>query len=160
MDYNKTVSLSGSEEKALEVARNVFIQHGFEIVENSNSKLELRGTYQIWLKGQNPLVGVSRVRVQVAGSNLSVEADFGVIRKTTWCLIFFIVGLAAFMLIVFATVFSLQGQPVRKILLLSLVPFAFWPVVIPLMAKFMKFRTTRALDVLVTNMATVARQRE
>jgi len=80
MDYNKTVSLSGSEEKALEVARNVFIQHGFEIVENSNSKLELQGTYQIWLKGQNPLVGVSRVRVQVAGSNLSVEADFGVIR--------------------------------------------------------------------------------
>jgi len=75
-------------------------------------------------------------------------------------LIFFIVGLAAFMLIVFATVFSLQGQPVRKILLLSLVPFAPWPVVIPLMAKFMKFRTTRALDVLVTNMATVARQRE
>ena len=59
MDYEKTISFTGNLEKALETARNVFIRHSFQIVNNSSSAVELIGTGTIWIKGQDPLVGIS-----------------------------------------------------------------------------------------------------
>ena len=153
MDYEKTIPFTGNAEKAVELARNVFIQHGFQIVNNSDSALELVGTGTVWTKGQDPLVGISKVYILGTSSKLSIEAEFGAIRKTIKYLIYFLLSMAAFFLVVFGIQFYLQGQSVRKLLLITLAPFSPWPIIVPLMAKFMKFRTSRAIGVLLNNMA-------
>ena len=107
---------------------------------------------------QNPLVGISRIRIRGSSGNLSLEADFEGIRKLIKFLVFFIVGMAVFFVVLFGILFSKQGQPVTKIILISLAPFIPWPVIIPLMAIWMKSRTSKALDTLVNNMAALGRE--
>lgn len=158
MDYEKTIHFTGNMEKALEVARNVFIQHSFQIVNNTSLSLELIGTGTLWTKGQDPLVGVSKANIRGTGSNLSIEAEFGEIKKTMKYMVLFILGMAVFFLVVFGIVFSMQGQPANKIILIALAPFAPWPIIIPLMGRWMKSRTSRALDVLLNNMVTLGKE--
>lgn len=159
MGYEKTIPFSGNLEKSLEVARNVFIQHSFEIVNSSNSTLELTGTFTLWTKGMDPLNGISKVSIRGTGSELSVEAEFGGIRKTVKYIAIFILGLAVFFLVTFGILFCvIQGQPANKIILICLAPFIPWPVIIPLMARFMKYRISRALDALLHNMSVVGKE--
>lgn len=158
MDYEKTIPFSGDIKSVLEVVRNVFIQHSFQIVHTSESTLEMAGSGTMWTRGQAPLVGISKVSIRGAGSNLSIEAEFGGIRKAVVCMSLFILGLAVFFLIVFGIVFSLQGLPFSRIIMIALVPLAPWPVLIPIIAKWLKSRNSRALDVLLNNMAYLGRQ--
>ncbi|HUW18824.1 MAG TPA: hypothetical protein VMW16_05940 [Sedimentisphaerales bacterium] len=158
MDYKKTIVFTGDVGKALEVARNVFIQHSFQIVTNTNSTLELTGTFTLWVKGMDPLNGISKISVRGTRSELSIEAKFGGISKTINYLIIFILAMAVLSLITFGTLFTIiRGQPIGRIILLSLAPFVPWPALIPLMAKFLKYRTSRALDALVHNMAALSK---
>lgn len=159
MDYEKAIDFTGNVKKALEVARNVFIQHSFEIVDSSDSAIELTATGIAWTKWQIPLVGISKVRIYGTTRNVSIEAEFGGIRKTTRFTILLILGLAVFFLVTFGILFiAIQGQPADKIILISLAPFVPWPVIIPIMARFMKYRTSQALDALLHNMSVVGKQ--
>lgn len=158
MDYERTIPFSGDIKSVLEVARNAFIQHNFQIVHTSDSTLEMVGFGTIWARGQAPLVGISKVSIRGAAGNLSIEAEFGGIRKVVAYMALFILGLAVFFLIVFGIVFSLQGMPLSKIIVIALAPLAPWPVLIPIIAKWLKSRTSRALDVLINNMAYLGRQ--
>jgi hypothetical protein len=156
MDYEKTEPFSGNMEKAFEVAKNVFIQHNFQIVRNSDSEVEFTGPGMLSSR-QNPLVGISRVCIRGTSSNISIEAEFGGIRRLTKYLVFFIVGMAIFFLAFFGIMFSKQGQPLNKIILNTLAPFIPWPVIIPIMAIWMKSRTSKALNTLVKNMVALGR---
>ena len=157
MDYEKTEPFSGNMEKVLEVARNVFIQHNFQIVRDSDTEVEFTGPGMLSSR-QNPMVGISRICIRGSSGNLSLEAEFGGIRKLTKYLVFFIVGMAIFFVVFFGILFSKQGQPLNKTILISLAPFIPWPVIIPLMYLWMKSRTSKALDVLVNNMVTLGRE--
>ncbi len=157
MDYEKTMPFSGNMEKALEVAKNVFIQHNFQIVRDSDTEVELTGPGMLSSR-QNPLVGISRVCIRGTSGNLSIEAEFGGIRKLTKYLVLFIVGMAIFFLVFFGIILPKQGQPADKIILISLAPFIPWPVIIPLMAMWMKSRTAKSLDILTNNMIALGRE--
>jgi len=157
MDYEKTVPFGGNVGKAIEAAKNAFIQHNFQIVHDRYLEVELTGPGMLSSR-QNPLVGISRIRIRGSSGNLSLEADFEGIRKLIKFLVFFIVGMAVFFVVLFGILFSKQGQPVTKIILISLAPFIPWPVIIPLMAIWMKSRTSKALDTLVNNMAALGRE--
>lgn len=157
MDYEKTMPFSGNMEKALEVAKNVFIQHNFQIVRDSDTEVELTGPGMLSSR-QNPLVGISRVCIRGTSGNISVEAEFGGIRKLTKYLVLFIVGMAIFFLVFFGIILPKQGQPADKIILISLAPFIPWPVIIPLMAMWMKSRTAKSLDILTNNMIALGRE--
>ncbi len=157
MDYEKAEPFSGNMEKALETAKNVFIQHNFQIVRDSDSEVELTGPGMLSSR-QNPLVGISRVCIRGTSGNISIEAEFGGIRKLTKYLVLFIVGMAIFFLVFFGIILPKQGQPADKIILISLAPFIPWPVIIPLMYKWMKYRTSKVLDTLLTNMVTLGRE--
>jgi hypothetical protein len=157
MDYEKMVPFDGNLSKAIEAARNAFIQHNFQIVHDSDLEVELTGPGMLSSR-QNPLVGISRIRIRGSSGNLSLEADFEGIRKLIKFLTFFIIGMAVFFVVLFGILFSRQGQPVTKIILISLAPFIPWPVIIPLMAIWMKSRTSKALDILVNNMAALGRE--
>ena len=131
MDYEKTEPFSGNMEKVLEVAKNVFIQHNFQIVRDSDTEVEFTGPGMLSSR-QNPIVGISRICIRGTRNNLSIEAEFEGIRKLTKYLVFFIVGMAIFFVVFFGIIFPKQGQPADKIILISLAPFIPWPIIIPL----------------------------
>lgn len=121
--------------------------------------MELIATGMPWSKSQVPLFGVSKVRILGTTGNLSIDAEFGGIRKTIKFVIFLILGLAVFFLVTFGILFTIiQGQPAGKIILISVAPFIPWPVIIPIMAKFMRWRTSRALDALLHNMIVLGKE--
>ena len=157
MDYEKTEPFSGNMEKVLEVAKNVFIQHNFETVRHSDTEVEFTGPGMLSSR-QNPIVGISRICIRGTSGNISIEAEFGGIRKLTKYLVVFIVGMAIFFVVLFGIMFSKQGQPLNKIILMSVAPFIPWPVLIPLIHIWMKSRTSKALDRLLTNMVTLGRE--
>lgn len=153
MDYEKTIPFSGSTEKALEMARNIFIQQNFQIVASADSAVELTGPGMLSSR-QNPLVALSSVTIHATGGSLSIEADFGAIKTLTRYLTYFILGMAIFFFVLFGLLFYEQGQPAR--LLIPLAPFAPWPILIPVLAKIMRRRTRRALDTLMNNISAIA----
>ncbi len=158
MDYEKTEPFSGNMEKAFEVAKNVLIQHNFQIVRDSDSEVEFTGPGMLSSR-QNPLVGISRVCIRGTSGNISIEAEFGGIRRLTKYLVFFIVGMAIFFLVLFGILLSKQDQPLYKTILITLAPFIPWPILIPLIHIWMKSRTSKALDRLLTNMIILGRER-
>lgn len=157
MDYEKTEPFSGNMEKVLEVAKNVFIQHNFQIVHHSDTEVEFTGPGMLSSR-QNPIVGISRICIRGASGNISIEAEFGGIRNLTKYLAFFITGMAIFFLVLFGILLPKQGQPLNKTILISLAPFIPWPVLIPLIHIWMKSRISKALDRLLTNMVTLGRE--
>lgn len=149
MDYEKTIPFEGDVGKAMETARGVLMQHGFEIEAMSDKELELTGPFMFLNKGDNPLRGISAIRLSLSGELLAIEAEFGIIRKTMKYLVVFILGMALLLFAVFGIVF--RNNPDFN-WWLSVLPFAPWPILIPLIGKFMKYRTSRAIDVLMNNM--------
>ena len=157
MDYEKTEPFSGNVEKVLEVAQNVFIQHNFQIIRHSDTEVEFTGPGMLSSR-QNPLVGISKICIRGTSGNITIEAEFGGIRNLTKYLVIFIAGMAIFFVVLFGILFSMQEQPVNKIILISAAPFAPWPVLIPLIHIWMKSRTSKALDRLLTNMVTLGKE--
>ena len=68
MDYEKTEPFSGNVEKVLEVAKNVFIQHNFQIVRDSDTEVEFTGPGMLSSR-QNPIVGISRICIRGTSGN-------------------------------------------------------------------------------------------
>ncbi|MHC4665025.1 MAG: hypothetical protein ACYS9T_03585 [Planctomycetota bacterium] len=156
MDYQRTIPVADSE-KAVGAAASVFIQHSFRITQKSETAVELTGPGMISSR-QNPLVGISQIRILQSTGSLSVEAQFDSVRKLLKYIAVFIVGMGIFFVVLFAVLFTRQGQPLRIIVLISLAPLAPWPVLLPLIMIWLKSRTSRALDVLLSNTAYLARQ--
>ncbi|MHC4362844.1 MAG: hypothetical protein ACYSTZ_08460, partial [Planctomycetota bacterium] len=143
--------------KALEGITGVFVQSSFQIVEKSETTVELTGPGMISSR-QDPLVGISKIRISRTSGSLSVEAQFDSIRRLIKYIAVFIVCMGVFFVILFGILFTSQGQPMGIIVLISLAPFAPWPVLLPLIMRWLKSRTSRALDVLLSNTAYLARQ--
>jgi len=156
MDYQRAIPVADSE-KAVDAAVSVFIQHGFQIIQKSETAVELTGPGMISSR-QNPLVGISRIRIFQSRGSLSVEAEFESIRKLIKYIAVFIVGMGVFFVILFGILFTRQGQPMSRIVLISLAPLAPWPILLPVIIIWLKSRTSRALDVLLSNIAYLARQ--
>ena len=152
MDYHKIAVFEGDSQKAVEVARNLFIQHNFRIKSSGDTAIEADGPGTFWTKGQNPMVGISKINVSTSGGQISVEAEFGGVRKTQLYTAFFICGMAIFFLILFGFLFSSQQMPGRKLFVIILSTFAPWVVLLPLMTKFMKSRSAKAIDAMINNM--------
>jgi hypothetical protein len=149
MDYQRTMPVADSE-KAVDAAANVFIQHSFQLVEKSETAVELTGPGMISSR-QDPLVGISKIRIYRANGSLSVEAQFDSIRKLIRYIAVFIVVMGVFFVILFGILFTRQGKPMGTVVLISLAPLAPWPVLLPLITMWLKSRTARARDVLLSN---------
>lgn len=154
MDYQRTMPVADSE-KAVDAVTNVFIQQSFRITQKSETAVELTGPGMISSR-QDPLVGISKIRISQSSGSLSIEAQFDSIRKLIKYLAVFIVGMGVFVVILFGILFTRQGKPVGTVVLISLAPFAPWPVLLPVIMIWLKSRTARALDVLLSNTAHLA----
>jgi hypothetical protein len=154
VDYEKTIPFPDPA-KALEVLTGLFVRDGFRIDEKSERAVDLTGPGMINSR-QDPLVGISGIRISQSSGSLSVEAQFDSIRKLIKYLAIFIVGMGVFFVILFGILFTRQGQAMATVVLISLAPLAPWPVLLPLILRWLKSRTARALDVLLNNTAYLA----
>jgi hypothetical protein len=158
MVYENTVPFDGDVGQALDTAMNTILPHGFRIINRSDSTLEAVGPGTLWTKGQDPLVGVSKLSISVPAREIRVDAELGGVTKIIKYLTVFIVAMAVFFLILFGFIFGQrQGADISKVIWMSLAPFVPWPVVIPLMAMWLKSRTCKALDTLEHNMVVLAK---
>jgi len=159
MKYEKEEYLKGDLAKAIDVARNTFLPNGFEIIDSSDSKLEVTNRSSLWGYNQHPLNGVSKASIFSSGGKITLKAELGGVTKMIKYLTLFIGAMAIFFLLLFGFLFGLrQQQPLGKVLLISLGPLVPWPIAIPLMGIWFKKRADRALDTLLKNMISAGKQ--
>lgn len=152
MSYEKTATFSGEPKAALETAKTTLLPNGFQITESTANSITLKNNNYCWLQRQNnALVSISRIDIRIENSTISLKAELGTIKKILVFMVIFLVCLAAFLATVFAIMFS-KDMEFSRILVLSLAPFAPWPILVPLIYFFLKVRVNKALDILLSNM--------
>ena len=153
MNYEKTITFTGEPAGALDIAKNTFLPNGYLISESTENSITLKGDNLFWLQQQNnPLIGISKINIQVENSTISLKAELGNITKVIIFLIACIVGLALLMVIIFAIVFA-GKEDGPNVILISLLPLVPWPILAPLIFFFLKYRTRKAIDILMNNMS-------
>src|SRR5690606_31729457 len=98
-------------------------------------------------------VGISRLHLSIEGRTLRVAAQFDAVRRLMRFMGWFIVALAVFMLVLFGFLFRDRED---FSLWLIVLPFAPWPLLIPVLNRVLVRRTRRALDNLLHNAALLA----
>jgi hypothetical protein len=148
MDYEASQAFHGDARKALDVAASVFAGAGFRIDSRTPSSLLASRTALAGSK-QDPLCGASRAEVHATGSAISLKADLGEVRKLMKFLTILIGTMAVTLAVILGILVFHRGQPPG--VLFSLLAFAPWVVLLPVMNKLFKSRTRRALDTLLHN---------
>lgn len=156
MDYEKTVEFDGDFSKAAETARNTLLPHGFQIVNSNDNFIELEGTRSIVNSGEDPLIGVSWIHIQMVNKSLILKAEFGGVAKTAKLMTVITIASVIVTLGIVGAVLIKQHQPIQKTLLLLII-FAVSPIFIPFFYKYLKFRTIKAVDTLFNNMVALGR---
>ena len=107
----------------LDFLLNVFVHHGFAIVQRSPAGYELKGPGMTSSR-QSPLLGVSRITCFDDNGLLQLRAEFDAIRKLRKLIILFLAGLALFFVSFFAILFRDREAYHYW---LPLAPFLPWP---------------------------------
>ncbi len=151
MDYQRTLSLQGDAQLALEKAVQIFVQNNFALKKIHSNKMELCGPGMTSTK-ENPLVGVSKAWLKLSGKQITLEAELGSVRRMQWFIWIFPIALGLFL-------FLIIGASEKNFRNALPVCWAIspWIVLSPLMSWWMKRRTLRSLNVLLENSAELSR---
>ncbi len=151
-DYNKTVEGILNPKNAVQKIQDFFTNHGFLIVQNEPESVTLASHGSMFISTRNPMQMVSRVHATAQENSVTLQADFGGVKKIGVLLVIFIVAMALFFLVLFGALFGMTGKmPWINIIGLSLLPLSPWPIIIPLMMVYMKRKITELLDILMEN---------
>ena len=157
LTYERTEHFDGETAKAMEIARNTLLPHGFEIIQSNESYLELANNSFPWGRNPNPIRMISSAHISFGNGEITLRAELNNIKKIFLYLCLFIIGMAVFFIVTFGIVFVLkQHQPINKIVFLSLAPLAPWPFIIPIMSIWFKRAAHQTLDTLMNNMLSVS----
>jgi len=150
MVYEKTIPFTGNAAEALDIVKNTFIPNGYQITESTESSILLKGKNLLWLEKQNnPLIGISQIDIQISNSTISVKAELGNITKAIIAAAIFIIGMGLLMATIFSIIFV--GKKEANALVAVFYSLSPWPVLVPLFFFFFKYRTRKAIDILLNN---------
>lgn len=147
MHYEKDVPCPERKEAVFETIKQTLLPLNFQIIRENDTILELKSSGSLWISGQNPLMGISEITANIDSQNMKVVANLGGLEKAIWYLIIFLLFMVIFFIVVFGVTFGFS----KKTLLLCLGPFSAWPILTPIMYFFMKSRTFRAIDIMLSN---------
>ncbi len=157
LTYERTENFDGEPAKAIEIARNTLLPHGFEIIRSDESYLEVVHKGFPWGNRPNPIKMISSANISVDNNEITLKAELGNIKKVLLFLIFFMIGMIAMFLVVFGITFvHQQGQPWSRIIKFSLLPFLPFPFVILFSVVWFKTNALKTLDTLMKNMLSVS----
>ena len=153
MEYENTITFTGRTVDALETAKMTLLPNGFQIINSNENSLSMKADNTAWLQRQNnALIGASEVYIHIENSTISLKAELKTVNRVIIFLIIFLTGLAILLAAIFTLIFS-KTEGEHNIALISLIAFAPWPALLPLMFFFFKTRTRKVLDILLRNMA-------
>lgn len=156
-DFDAEEPYAGRPGPALDTARQSFLPLGFAITEQAERRLALTGRGMM-SSNQSPLCGATTVRFEVRDHAIRCEAELGGVRSMTRFLLWFPLLLDLVLVAVFVGVWVgtdawRQSMPLWALVLLCVGPVAPWPVLGPLMARWIRRRTEQALTTALRNMA-------
>jgi hypothetical protein len=154
MRYENQVPFRGDLGRAFDLAIASLTSLGFRIVEKTATSVAFEGPGMVNTR-QSPLTGASAIQLSAAGPDLRLEADLGGVAGMARFLYVFPFLLGAILLGVFALVFARMGAFWIAAVAVG-GAISPWLVLSPLMARWVRVRTTRALDVLLENAAAAA----
>jgi hypothetical protein len=151
MNYERSIEFHGDPVRAFAAASNILMPNNFNLVDKTlgHAAFEGGGMQASW---QNPLVGATRIRIEAKGERLILSAYLGGIRFMAWFLFLFPFALALLLSGIFA---AMEVSPFRQMALIAFLSVSPWMVLSPLMSLWLKRRTERALDTLLSNLAAV-----
>ncbi len=152
MNYEQSIEFHGDPVRAFAAASNILMPNSFKLVEKTLDHVVYEGAGMI-SSCQSPLMGATRIRIEAKWDRLNLSAWLGGVRSMTWFLWIFPFALAGVILTIFAAMGISHLRETGLIALLSISP---WMVLSPLMSQWLKRRTERALDTLLSNLAAVA----
>src|ERR1019366_466869 len=126
---------------------------GFKLVNKTGRSLEFTGPGMINSR-ESALLGASRITITGGGGRIELEAELGGGRRLM-VLVGFVIAVALAQAVVFGVRFFRSSQPVDWLRALPavVIPLVIGTVAAPLGGRFLRQRTTRALDTLLNNMA-------
>ena len=154
MEYDCHAVVRDADGRPLEALKAAFIANGFQVSPSGRGEFLARGP-GMRSTSQNPLFGVSEARVRAIGSQLEIHANLGGAQWMARFVLFFPPLLGVFLAIVLAAVFGATGQ-IQALWFAPLIVAgaeAPWIVVGPLMARWIRRRTEKALDALLRSVS-------
>ena len=137
----------------MQVAIDALVANGFRIGSKTDSTLSCTGP-GMNSTSQNPLRGISNAQITVSGSTISIRAELGSVKFMIVFLIALFTGMSLFFLVIFGVMHVHTRQPSQ--VPPFLLPTILGIVLVPFLGVVTKRRTTRAIDALLHNMATLA----
>ena len=136
---------SGTNAKALNIARVALLSLGFEVLSESDNQLEATGP-GMHSNQQPDLLGATHIRFELEGNSINVDAVLGGVDTMKKFVYFFPPGLVISLLVVQ----GIFGDPIEAYLYLLILP---WFFIARLIAKTFEKSTSNAIDRLVRGMA-------
>ncbi len=159
MRYDNQVSFDGNRLRAFDLAIAALTALGFRVVQKGATTLALEGPGMTSTR-QSPLTGASVIEIVAEGRRLGLQAELGGVRRMARFVLIFPIALGLLLGVLLLVVFSLTLRPGAGLPVVSLAvagAVAPWLVLGPLMARWIRSRTTRALDALLDNLAAAGR---
>lgn len=154
MNYERSIEYHGDPVRAFAAASNILMPNNFRLVEKTLDHVVYEGAGMI-SSHQSPLVGATRIRIEAKRDRLNLTAWLGGIQFMTRFLCVIPFALAALLSGIFA---ALELSPLRETFLIAFLSVSPWIVLSPLMSVWLKRRTERALDILLSNLAAMANE--
>jgi hypothetical protein len=161
IDYEKSVTIKGDPKAALELARNSLMTRDFVVSSIGDAGLEAKNPQTLRNNHQDPLLAISTAFVRSHEGILTVQAEFGKVRRFTVTMTGIVLGIAVVLFVVFAVLGV--GHHQRGVIridpdifpFLAFLPFVPWPIILVFIGRGLKKNASLALDTLLQNMASV-----
>ncbi len=149
-DYNKTIQSKGNSEKIAANIADIFIHRGYLIETKNSNCIALKQTVMP-NRNNDPLMAVSHISIEIREREINVNAALSGYDILFRILAIMLAGMAVTFVILSGFILKNTWQsPVLRFIIPAL-PLAPWPILLPLMKRFIKTRAVKMLNTVIQN---------
>jgi hypothetical protein len=159
MEYERQFAVQMDVATVLEAARDILMSVGFRVKSlPAGTGYEALGPGQMRNNHENPLLGISTVRLTRAGQSIAIEADFGNLKLMKYFILFF----PSALILCLGLLFQLPGlhhdrmAPPFMLKYGPLLGMAFWIPVGMIWWPILRRSTVKSIETMIENAKTVA----
>ena len=150
MDYSTSAILNVSPDAAIATACSLFMANGFKVEQPSATEIIAIGP-GMQSTSENAIFGVTRAEISVSSDRVYIHTELGGVQTMRKFLYIFPPALGASL---FLSFFAFMDGP-WYVIFVGFAPIFPWVVISPMMVRWIKKRTTKAVDVLAHNISNV-----
>ena len=150
MEYSTSAVLNVSPEAAIAAACSLFMANGFKVEQPSATEIIAIGP-GMQSTSEKAIFGVTRAEISVSSDRVDIHTELGGVQTMRKFLYIFPPVLGASLSLSF---FAFLDGP-WYVIFVGFAPIFPWVVISPMMVRWIKKRTTKAVDVLIHNISNV-----